>query len=123
MLMVNKNILIYILLVNTCFSQISEEFPTIESFGSKFFFENTGEQFFMKGIAYQPSPQELKTQKSSNDVKDNMEEENNFEENVRYIDPLGNPNICLRDIPYFKRLGINTIEYMLLIHNRIMIYA
>lgn len=110
MLMVNKNILIYILLVNTCFSQISEEFPTIESFGSKFFFENTGEQFFMKGIAYQPSPQELKTQKSSNDVKDNMKEENNFEENVRYIDPLGNPNICLRDIPYFKRLGINTIR-------------
>lgn len=72
--------------------------PVIEIVGNKFFDSVTGEQFFMKGIAYQPS-RSIEMLESAIDT---------FE--TKYIDPLADPNICLRDIPYLKKLNINTIR-------------
>lgn len=72
--------------------------PHIEIVGSKFFNSANDEQFFMKGIAYQPSRslKELESMEGTQETK--------------YIDPLADPNICLRDIPYLKDLNINTIR-------------
>lgn len=75
-----------------------DDFPEIEIVGSKFFNSLTGEQFFMKGIAYQP-------QRSMWDLEHAT---GAFE--TDYIDPLATPDICFRDIPYLKKLGINTIR-------------
>ena len=72
--------------------------PVVEIVGNKFFDSVTGEQFFMKGIAYQPS-RSIEMLESTIDT---------FE--TKYIDPLADPNICLRDIPYLKKLNINTIR-------------
>lgn len=68
----------------------------IEVFGSKFFVRDTGEQFFIRGIAYQPSI-----------IDDNLEVD---VRGAKYIDPLGDPKLCLRDIPHLKKLKINTIR-------------
>ncbi|SMN22639.1 similar to Saccharomyces cerevisiae YLR343W GAS2 1,3-beta-glucanosyltransferase, involved with Gas4p in spore wall assembly [Maudiozyma saulgeensis] len=73
-------------------------FPTIEIQGSKFFNSSDGKQFFLKGIAYQP-------QRTTEEL-DNTDEI--FDTN--YIDPLAEPTICLRDLPYLQELGINTIR-------------
>lgn len=72
--------------------------PTIEIVGNKFFDTVSGEQFFMKGIAYQPSrnQEELESAQSTYETK--------------YIDPLADPEICLRDLPYLKELNVNTIR-------------
>lgn len=72
--------------------------PSIEIIGNKFFNSVTGEQFFMKGIAYQPQ-RSLDELANSNTV---------FE--TKYIDPLADPNICLRDISYLTELDVNTIR-------------
>ncbi|CCH45632.1 hypothetical protein BN7_5215 [Wickerhamomyces ciferrii] len=70
---------------------------TIEVFGSKFFTVEDGNQFFIKGIAYQPS-------KVAGDIValDSG--------NIKFIDPLGEPKICLRDLDYLQRLGVNTVR-------------
>ncbi|AMD21838.1 HFL018Cp [Eremothecium sinecaudum] len=75
----------------------SSGLPVIEVFGNKFFESETGEQFFIKGIAYQPSnaPQEHDTGAPSD---------------TKYIDPLAEVEICKRDLPYLKKLGVNTIR-------------
>lgn len=110
MLITLKRVLVVSLLNKVCFSHISQEFSTIETFGNKFFFSDTGDQFFIKGIAYQPKPQSFKEINTLTNIEENQEEQYIIENNTEYIDPLGNPNICLRDIPYFERLGINTIR-------------
>lgn len=69
------------------------DIATIEVIGNKFFYSNTDEQFFMKGIAYQPS-------RSLSELEDTTE---SFE--TKYIDPLSNPKTCLRDIHYLKKLA------------------
>lgn len=74
------------------------ELPSIEIVGSKFFNSKTGEQFFMKGIAYQPS----RTQEELEAAYEVF--------NTKYIDPLAETDICKRDIPYLTKLGINTIR-------------
>ncbi|KAJ2233338.1 1 3-beta-glucanosyltransferase gel4 [Coemansia sp. RSA 1722] len=56
--------------------------------GSKFFNEKTGEQFFFKGIAYQP--------------RTGLTTEN--------PDPLADTVGCKRDVELFKDLGINSIR-------------
>lgn len=61
--------------------------------GSKFFYKSSGEQFFMKGIAYQ---QEVGAGSGSTGSK--------------YIDPLSDKKICERDIPIMKDLQTNTIR-------------
>lgn len=70
----------------------------IEIIGNKFFDSKTGQQFFMKGIAYQPSRSQ----------KDLEAAEGTYE--TKYIDPLADSEICLRDLPYLKELNVNTIR-------------
>lgn len=90
-----------------CRSQeIRNAFPSIEVYGSKFFYSDTGEQFFLKGIAYQPTPDS----ESLESKFTNIDEDEVKPTTKRYIDPLADPNICLRDIPYFQRLGVNTLR-------------
>lgn len=54
--------------------------------GNAFFKKDSDERFYMKGVAYQPGG-------TSN-----------------LYDPLSDPDVCKRDIKYFKELGINTIR-------------
>src|ERR1700753_2996099 len=58
--------------------------------GSRFFYENSGDQFLMKGLQYQDF---------SNDLNSS----------TIIADPLEDGARCARDIPYFKELGINTL--------------
>lgn len=60
--------------------------PEIKVKGNAFFNSQTGERFYIRGVDYQPGG-------SSN-----------------LTDPLGDPTICGRDIPYFQQLGLNTIR-------------
>lgn len=80
-----------------------DTFPHIEIYGNKFFNSKTQEQYFMKGIAYQPK---------FSSSQDALDSESNSEEIsiAEYIDPLSDPKICLRDIPYLVKLGVNTIR-------------
>ncbi|KAJ1918577.1 1 3-beta-glucanosyltransferase gel4 [Mycoemilia scoparia] len=55
--------------------------------GSKFFNSRTGEQFYFKGIAYQPQDEDNSTR-----------------------DPLADTEACHRDIKVFKDLGLNSIR-------------
>ena len=71
----------------------SAELPPIHIKGQKFFYKN-GTQFYMKGIAYQ----EEATAKGGG-VDSN-----------KYIDPLSDGDICKRDVPLLKELGVNTIR-------------
>ncbi|OMJ12437.1 Protein EPD1 [Smittium culicis] len=57
--------------------------------GSKFFNLNSKDQFFIKGLAYQP-------EKNEPDPANQ--------------DPLADPVACKRDAPIFKDLGVNTIR-------------
>ncbi|KAI0438809.1 family 72 glycoside hydrolase [Xylaria telfairii] len=64
--------------------------------GSKFF-TKSGDQFFLKGIAYQ---QEAGTGPGG----DTSGSSN------KYIDPLSSEKTCKRDIPILEKLGVNTIR-------------
>jgi hypothetical protein len=74
----------------------SNNFATIEVVGNKFFNSVTGEQFFLKGIAYQPG-------RASNDAVA-------FGDALSMVDPMANPGLCLRDLPFLKGLGVNTVR-------------
>ncbi|CDK26464.1 unnamed protein product [Kuraishia capsulata CBS 1993] len=58
----------------------------IEVKGNAFFNSKSGDRFFIRGVDYQPGG-------SSN-----------------LTDPLADEDVCSRDVPYFKDLGINTIR-------------
>ncbi|KAI0017848.1 putative beta (1-3) glucanosyltransferase gel3p [Xylariomycetidae sp. FL0641] len=62
--------------------------------GAKFF-TKSGEQFFMKGMAYQ---QESGSGPGGKSTSDN------------YKDPLADEAACKRDVPILEKLGINTIR-------------
>lgn len=64
--------------------------------GQKFFQKNSGEQFFMKGVAYQQevSSNSSATTTSKSDI----------------TDPLADGSACKRDIVYMKKLNTNTIR-------------
>ncbi|KAF7597177.1 1,3-beta-glucanosyltransferase gas1 [Aspergillus hancockii] len=66
------------------------ELPTIVTKGSKFFFSNNGTQFFIRGIAYQ--------------------QEHSGKGDTKYTDPLADPAVCDRDIPYLTKLRTNVIR-------------
>ncbi|TGJ87142.1 hypothetical protein E0Z10_g1574 [Xylaria hypoxylon] len=63
--------------------------------GSKFF-TKSGDQFYLKGIAYQ---QEAGTGPAGDTSGSN-----------KYIDPLASEKICKRDIPILEKLGVNAIR-------------
>lgn len=75
----------------------SGELAPIEVVGNKFFDSVTGEQFFLKGIAYQPS-------RATNDVIASLYDGSTI------IDPMADPRLCMRDLPYLKGLGVNTVR-------------
>ena len=60
--------------------------PAIEIEGNAFFNPDTGERFYIRGVDYQPGG-------SSN-----------------LTDPLGDVDICKRDVPVFKDLGLNAVR-------------
>ncbi|EOA89605.1 hypothetical protein ACJQWK_02479 [Exserohilum turcicum] len=64
--------------------------------GQKFFQKNSGEQFFMKGIAYQQEVSSNTTATSPNDIN--------------ITDPLADGDACKRDIAMMKKLETNTIR-------------
>ncbi|CCH58675.1 hypothetical protein TBLA_0A08860 [Henningerozyma blattae CBS 6284] len=100
-------VLTFILLLSRVLTKVNGEtktdnglinLPIIEIVGNKFFNSETGEQFFMKGIAYQPRR-----------TMQQLEEATGVFE-TKYLDPLADEKMCLRDIPYLKKLNINTIR-------------
>jgi hypothetical protein len=64
--------------------------------GTKFFHKNSGEQFFMQGVAYQ---QEVNSNTTAADAK-----------GLDITDPLADGTACKRDIEYLKKLKTNTIR-------------
>lgn len=58
----------------------------IEVKGNAFFVKDSSERFYIRGLDYQPGGAS------------------------KLFDPLSDPEICERDIKYFKELGINTIR-------------
>ncbi|CAJ2510528.1 Uu.00g133370.m01.CDS01 [Anthostomella pinea] len=68
--------------------------------GSKFFYEN-GDQFFMKGVAYQ---QEAGSTGGTGAKRSTSDGGNS------YVDPLADESVCKRDVPLLEKLGINTIR-------------
>ncbi|KAF1946527.1 1,3-beta-glucanosyltransferase gel4 precursor [Clathrospora elynae] len=64
--------------------------------GQKFFHKTSGEQFFMKGVAYQQEISSNSTQTAT--------------DSINITDPLADPTSCKRDIEYLKKLTTNTIR-------------
>jgi hypothetical protein len=76
---------------------IKHKSSPIIAHGNKFYNSETGEQFFIKGIAYQPS------RLAGDAVFADLDAS-------KFIDPLAEPKICLRDLPYLVELGVNTVR-------------
>jgi len=74
-------------------SAVAATVPSIVIKGNKFFYENNGTQFYMRGVAYQ---QEY-TGTSSN-------------LQTAYTDNLADSAGCMRDLPYLIQLRTNTIR-------------
>ncbi|OOF94054.1 carbohydrate-binding module family 43 protein [Aspergillus carbonarius ITEM 5010] len=70
--------------------------PAIVIKGSKFFYENNGTEFFIRGVAYQPTYDGTGTTTSAGTVD--------------YVDPLANETICKRDLPYLQELNTNVVR-------------
>ncbi|KAI1138428.1 carbohydrate-binding module family 43 protein [Hypoxylon sp. FL0543] len=64
--------------------------------GTKFF-TKSGEQFFIKGVAYQ--------QEAGGGPGGSTDSNSN-----KYVDPLADPKVCERDFPLLEKLGVNTIR-------------
>jgi hypothetical protein len=60
--------------------------PAIEVNGNAFWNSKTGDRFYIRGVDYQPR------------------------NNGTLVDPLADESICLRDVEYFKELGLNTVR-------------
>lgn len=72
------------------------DLATIEAVGNKFFNSSSGEQFFIKGLAYQRSRQD----------GDNLEAYAPH----GYVDSLAHPDLCLRDVELLSELGVNAVR-------------
>ncbi|GAV51968.1 hypothetical protein ZYGR_0AF04400 [Zygosaccharomyces rouxii] len=76
----------------------SSNIAPIEIVGKKFFNSKTGEQFFLKGVAYQPT---IVSEGWNSKILNSGD---------KFIDPLAEPSICLRDLSYFEKLNVNTLR-------------
>lgn len=70
----------------------------IEIIGKKFYNSRNGEQFFFKGVAYQPT---IAAESWNSEILNSED---------RFIDPLAEPSICKRDLPYLQKLNVNTLR-------------
>ncbi|CAM9021249.1 unnamed protein product [Wickerhamomyces anomalus] len=68
----------------------SENIPSIEVVGNKFFYKGNGTQFYIKGVAYQ--------QDTANSTDDS------------FVDPLADSDACKRDLPYLLELNTNVLR-------------
>ncbi|OJJ57895.1 hypothetical protein ASPSYDRAFT_152690 [Aspergillus sydowii CBS 593.65] len=75
-------------------SALAAKLPEIVTKGNKFFNSDTGDEFFIRGIAYQ---QEYASNGSTTS-------------NSHYTDPISDDSNCERDIPYLKKLNTNVIR-------------
>ncbi|KAI0157402.1 family 72 glycoside hydrolase [Xylariaceae sp. FL1272] len=62
--------------------------------GTKFF-TKSGEQFYLKGVAYQAEGASGGSEGTTT---------------TKYVDPLADESICERDVPILEKLGVNTIR-------------
>jgi len=74
---------------------VAADLPSMVIKGSKFFYENNGTQFFMRGVAYQQDYSGNGTTSGNDDS---------------YTDPLSTAATCKRDIPYLQELQTNVIR-------------
>lgn len=77
-------------------AKAAAEFATIQATGNKFFNSSLGDQFFIKGIAYQRS-------RKVGDGYESLAPKG-------YIDSLAYPHLCLRDVDLLRELGVNAVR-------------
>lgn len=75
-------------------SALAAKLPEIVTKGNKFFNSDSGDEFFIRGVAYQ---QEYASNGSTTS-------------NSHYTDPISDDSNCERDIPYLKKLNTNVIR-------------
>jgi len=78
----------------------AQDMPSIVIKGSKFFYENNGTQFYIRGVAYQQDY--TGGAGSDNTTSDSTQQ--------TYNDPLADADACKRDIPYLQQIYTNTIR-------------
>nr|ODN88560.1 1,3-beta-glucanosyltransferase [Cryptococcus depauperatus CBS 7841]ODN92877.1 1,3-beta-glucanosyltransferase [Cryptococcus depauperatus CBS 7855] len=69
----------------------------------KYLYNESGDRFFIKGVAYQPQG-EMGMSSESNAANGGFPEPSTFH------DPLSSPQNCTRDLPFLKQLGVNTLR-------------
>ncbi|KAM9922572.1 hypothetical protein OXX59_005738 [Metschnikowia pulcherrima] len=68
----------------------------IQAIGNKFYNVTDGNQFFVRGVAYQRT-------RRPGEIYDAAIE-------TAYVDSLANPSLCLKDLEFLVELGINTVR-------------
>jgi len=90
-----KSVLPFLAAASVLLNGVSATLDPIVIKGSKFFYKTNGTQFFIKGVAYQQGI-------GSNGLEPAA--------GTKYVDPLGDEDVCRRDVPRLKALGANTIR-------------
>ncbi|EIN13413.1 glycoside hydrolase family 72 protein [Punctularia strigosozonata HHB-11173 SS5] len=68
------------------------------SVGGRYLYDDSGNRFYIKGIAYQPQGEVIASST------------NTFGEPSTFTDPLANATTCSRDVQFLTELGVNTIR-------------